>query len=105
MGVPVELTSSSSEKGSLTVALSISPMASAALTGPAVLMMVASWVSSRSRSSTHESTLLDTSWATLCTPSEVAVVRLPSAMLASTKIIDPITTTEIARTPATKRVK
>jgi hypothetical protein len=33
----------------------------------------------------------------------VAVVRLPSAMFASTKIIDPITTTEIARTPATKR--
>jgi len=26
-------------------------------------------------------------------------------MFASTKIIDPITTTEIARTPATKRVK
>ena len=67
---------------------------------PEVEMRLESWVSFRSRSCTQESTLLETSWATLWTPLEVAVVRLPSATLARTSTIEPMTTTQIARTPA-----
>jgi hypothetical protein len=68
-------------------------------------MIEESWLSSRSRSWTQLSTLLDTSSATLCTPLEVAVVRLELAMPLSTSTIDPITTTQMARTPPRKRQK